>query len=208
MRRLIFLVLACTGAVAYGQGVLTEPQAPTQPPEPSLAMIDHEAPVDPLGTPPPRPATRKQLRELSEPSEPSGPSEPVASLAPPYQDSSETWVIDDQIDEEEVAAYQEARVFLDPGSVEQAQELVKSAEHQLETSEFRDAMQTINSAVVMLEGQLGRYDPMLIEPVTILGRALHGQGDYPDAIDAYERAVLVARINGGLPRISKAGKRR
>jgi tetratricopeptide (TPR) repeat protein len=97
-----------------------------------------------------------------------------------------------------VAAYDEARIFLDPGSVEQAQELVKTAALQVDTNEFRDAAKTINASVIMLEEHVGRYDQTLVEPLTILGRALHGQGNYPEAIDAYERAVHVTRINGGL----------
>jgi tetratricopeptide (TPR) repeat protein len=209
MRRLVILILACTGAMAHGQaaGVPAEPAEPSLAPEPSLAMVDDvaaAAATDPLGTPPPRPATRDQLLELSAPTAPSESPEqsevPEQPEAPEQvtQDDSETWVVDDQIASEEIAAYEDVGVFLDPGSVEQAQELIKSAGVQLETSEFRDAITTVNAGLVMLEEHLGRYDLVLVEPLTILGGALHGQGDYPTAIDAYERAVHITRVNNGL----------
>ena len=195
MRRLIFLVLAFAGATVHSQDTPVGAQ-----------------PIDPLGTPPPQRATRKQQvdalgsLQASQSSEPesSEPSEALAlldasdPLEPNAQDSDETWVMDDQIADEEVAAYDDVRIVLDPGSVEEAQELVKFAALQLETSEYRDAARTINTSVAMLEEHVGRYDPMLVEPLTILGQALHGQGEYPAAIDAYQRAVHVARINGGL----------
>lgn len=211
MRRLIFLVLALLGAAVHGQNTPVGAQPPAQPPEPSLSMADgvgnNAEPIDPLGTPPPRRATRQQQVEAlgpSEPLDPSGPSELselselLGPLGPGEQERDETWLVDDQFAEEEIAAYDDAQIILDPGSVEQAQELVKFAALQLESSEYRDAARTVNASVAMLEAHVGRYDPMLIEPLTILGRALHGQGDYPTAIDAYERAVHVTRINGGL----------
>jgi tetratricopeptide (TPR) repeat protein len=195
MRRLIFLVLAFVGATVHSQDTPVGAQ-----------------PIDPLGTPPPQRATTKQQvdalgssqssePEASEPGEALAlldPSDPLEPLGPSAQDRDETWVMDDQIAQEEVAAYDEVRIVLDPGSVEEAQELVKFAALQLESSEYGDAVRTVNASVVMLEEHLGRYDPKLIEPLTLLGQALHGEGDYPEAIDAYQRAVHVSRINGGL----------
>ena len=148
MRRLIFLVLAFAGATVHSQDTPVGAQ-----------------PIDPLGTPPPQRATRKQQvdalgsLQASQSSEPesSEPSEALAlldasdPLEPNAQDSDETWVMDDQIADEEVAAYDDVRIVLDPGSVEEAQELVKFAALQLETSEYRDAARTINTSVARLE---------------------------------------------------------
>ena len=71
-------------------------------------------------------------------------------------------------------------------------------ELQLTASEFADAATAAERLVEQIEDRSYRYDPELTRPLTLLGDARLGLGDAPGALDAYDRALHVARVNHGL----------
>lgn len=71
-------------------------------------------------------------------------------------------------------------------------------EVQLAASEFADAATAAERLVAEIEDRSYRYDPELTRPLTLLGDARLGLGDAPGALEAYDRALHVARVNHGL----------
>ena len=50
----------------------------------------------------------------------------------------------------------------------------------------------------LTEGQLGAYAPELVPELRNLAASLFADGQYPDAIDTYRRAIHLLRVNNGL----------
>ena len=71
-------------------------------------------------------------------------------------------------------------------------------EVQLTAGEFADAAVAAERLVEEVEDGANRYALALKRPLTLLGDALLGMGDGPGALEAYERALHVARVNLGL----------
>ncbi len=57
----------------------------------------------------------------------------------------------------------------------------------------------------LTENQVGAYSPELVPGLRELGAALFADGQYPDAIDAYRRAIHLLRVNEGLYTESQVG---
>ncbi|MCZ6617075.1 MAG: hypothetical protein O7E57_03000 [Gammaproteobacteria bacterium] len=68
---------------------------------------------------------------------------------------------------------------------------------QIEAQEFAPAIATLERRIRTIE-QSSRYDPGLVAPLTLLGDAQAGAGDYDGALDSYGRAVHINRVNDGL----------
>ncbi|MDA1075870.1 MAG: hypothetical protein O3A63_14065 [Proteobacteria bacterium] len=69
---------------------------------------------------------------------------------------------------------------------------------QIEATEYQEANRVLESMIVGIEDREHRYHPDLVRPLTLLGDALRGLGDAPGALDAYQRAIHVDRVNFGL----------
>ncbi len=71
-------------------------------------------------------------------------------------------------------------------------------ERQIETQEYEFAEQWLERYIREIEATNNRYDPALVRPITLLGDAQMAQGDYARALQNYERAVHLSRVNDGL----------
>jgi len=73
------------------------------------------------------------------------------------------------------------------------------AEAQISAKEFDAARRLLEQQVEALEAaSLHRYEPDLIRPLSLLGDAYMGEGEYDQALDRYQRAAHLARVNNGL----------
>jgi len=82
--------------------------------------------------------------------------------------------------------------------VDESRALVDLGVLQISTREFLEAERTLEQSVALIEDRSDRYDPDLVEPLTLLGDARRAQGEFEQALDTYERAVHVTRVNDGL----------
>lgn len=71
-------------------------------------------------------------------------------------------------------------------------------ETQLTGSEFAAAAAEAEQLIDVMQRATTRYDPALTRPLALLGDARLGLGDAPGALEAYDRALHIARINHGL----------
>ena len=71
-------------------------------------------------------------------------------------------------------------------------------EARLTGNEFAAAAEQASRLIDELEGATTRYDLSLARPLALLGDARLGLGDAPGALDAYDRALHIARVNNGL----------
>ena len=71
-------------------------------------------------------------------------------------------------------------------------------ETQLVGSEFAAAAAQAEQLIEAMQRATTRYDPALSRPLALLGDARLGLGDAPGALEAYDRALHIARINHGL----------
>ena len=77
-------------------------------------------------------------------------------------------------------------------------ETLEIAKDQIETGEYEAAIRVAEREIGRIETILGRYDIALVEPLVVLGDGLAGYGDYDNALNAYDRALHVTRVNAGL----------
>ncbi|MEZ5560782.1 MAG: hypothetical protein R3E86_19830 [Pseudomonadales bacterium] len=71
-------------------------------------------------------------------------------------------------------------------------------ESQIQVQEYGPAINWLESYIDEVERATHRYAPELVRPLTLLGDAYAGQGDYVTALENYERAVHLSRVNNGL----------
>ncbi|MCZ6643771.1 MAG: hypothetical protein O7F71_19525, partial [Gammaproteobacteria bacterium] len=69
---------------------------------------------------------------------------------------------------------------------------------QIDAQEFKPAIIILEQRIRSIETTTHRYDESLVVPLTLLGDAQAGDGDYDGALDSYGRAVHVNRVNDGL----------
>jgi tetratricopeptide (TPR) repeat protein len=72
------------------------------------------------------------------------------------------------------------------------------AEHEIQTGEYAIAEQQLKDTIAQIEHASTRYDRTLARPLTLLGDALAGQGNYAEALPMYEQARHIIRVNDGL----------
>ena len=82
--------------------------------------------------------------------------------------------------------------------VNETNETLEIAKDQIETGEYEAAIRLAEREIGRTEIILGRYDIALVEPLVVLGDGLAGYGDYDNALNAYDRALHVTRVNAGL----------
>ena len=83
------------------------------------------------------------------------------------------------------------------GSHDTAQTLENLAA-QLDVGEHAAVATGAERLIATIEGISGRYDPALVEPLTLLGDAQMGLDDPDAALTAYDRAKHIARIDDGV----------
>lgn len=71
-------------------------------------------------------------------------------------------------------------------------------EVQIDTSEFNAAASAAEQVVEDIEDRSHRHDIELARPLMLLGDARLGMADVVGALDAYDRSLLVTRVNKGL----------
>jgi tetratricopeptide (TPR) repeat protein len=71
-------------------------------------------------------------------------------------------------------------------------------ERQLEAEEFDEAASWLTRRLEEIEATSHRFNPDLVRPLTLLGDAEAGIGNYDQALEHYQRALHLSRINGGL----------
>ncbi len=77
-------------------------------------------------------------------------------------------------------------------------ETLEVAKDQIETGEYEEAIRLAEREIRRTETVRGRYDIALVEPLVVLGDGLAGYGDYDNALNAYDRALHIRRVNAGL----------
>ncbi len=81
---------------------------------------------------------------------------------------------------------------------EQTDDFMVRGTLQLEAREFGDAARTLAEGVAEMERALPRYDAALARPLTLLGDAQFGEGEFAAAEETYGRAIHITRVNEGL----------
>ena len=69
---------------------------------------------------------------------------------------------------------------------------------QIAAQEFDESIVWLNQQIELIERVSHRYDPELIEPLTLLGDAHAGKGEHEVALGQYQRATHLSRVNNGL----------
>ncbi|MEQ8483526.1 MAG: hypothetical protein RIB46_04110 [Pseudomonadales bacterium] len=73
-----------------------------------------------------------------------------------------------------------------------------TVERQIDTREYEAALPWLEAHIESIEAGSHRFDDRLVRPLTLLGDALSGLGRYDEALDHYQRAVHLTRVNQGL----------
>ena len=73
----------------------------------------------------------------------------------------------------------------------------------IETNELEDAIALATRMIAGIESNASRYDVALIRPLTLLGDGYSNSGDHIGALDAYDRARHISRLNHGLHNIKQ-----
>jgi TonB family protein len=71
-------------------------------------------------------------------------------------------------------------------------------EQQIDTAEYQPAERWLHDHIQGIESDSHRFDDRLVRPLTLLGDALTGQGRHDEALEHYQRAVHLTRVNRGL----------
>lgn len=71
-------------------------------------------------------------------------------------------------------------------------------ERQIEAEEFAPAISELEQQIDRLEANSHRFDQRLVRPLTLLGDAQAGLGQYAEALGNYQRALHLSRVNLGL----------
>ena len=75
---------------------------------------------------------------------------------------------------------------------------LQEIEAQIQAQEYDYPILWLEQQIEAVERASHRYNPELVRPLTLLGDALAGNGDYSGALDNYGRAVHLSRVNDGL----------
>ncbi len=68
----------------------------------------------------------------------------------------------------------------------------------LASNEIGEAIELASNFIDQLEEEGSRFDPILVEPLLLLGDGLRKNGEYVEALDTYDRARHVSRLAHGL----------
>ena len=73
----------------------------------------------------------------------------------------------------------------------------------IDSNEVDQAIRLATEAIDDIEGTSSRYDSELVKPLTLLGDGYSKSGDHLSALDAYDRARHITRLNNGLHHIAQ-----
>lgn len=82
-------------------------------------------------------------------------------------------------------------------------EQIDAIRSQLEASEGGDAVRLARQLVENIESNGSRFDEALVVPLTLLGDGQRMLGQYVEALETYDRARNVSRLNNGLHSLSQ-----
>ena len=71
-------------------------------------------------------------------------------------------------------------------------------EQQIDLGELREAQSELEVTIAELQQTGDRYDNELVEPLRLLGRVFHENGDYPRAAETLALATQISRVANGL----------
>ncbi len=71
-------------------------------------------------------------------------------------------------------------------------------EQQIDLGELREAQTELETTIAELQRTGDRYDGALVEPLRLLGRVFHEDGDYPRAAETLALATQISRVSNGL----------
>jgi tetratricopeptide (TPR) repeat protein len=71
-------------------------------------------------------------------------------------------------------------------------------EAQIRAREFDPAVDSLEEHIATVEAASHRFERDLIRPLTLLGDAYTGKGEFTTALEHYQRAVHLSRVNDGL----------
>lgn len=71
-------------------------------------------------------------------------------------------------------------------------------EQQIDLGELREAQRELETTIAALQRTGDRYDGALVEPLRLLGRVFHEDGDYPRAAETLALATQISRVANGL----------
>ena len=89
------------------------------------------------------------------------------------------------------------QVTLDEALGDEADPLV-TIEQQIRAQEYQPAIHDLEQRIEFIEDDSHRYDRRLIRPLTLLGDAEAGLGQFDAALGHYQRALHLSRVNDGL----------
>ena len=85
-----------------------------------------------------------------------------------------------------------------PSNDLETQDLYQFLEAQISQSEIREASDALEQLILDIEDSQGRYAPELIQPLSLLGKAQMATQDYMQAVETFDRAIHLKRVNSGL----------
>jgi tetratricopeptide (TPR) repeat protein len=71
-------------------------------------------------------------------------------------------------------------------------------ERQIAAQEYDYAIDWLEQRIDQVQNESHRFDPRLVRPLTLLGDAHAGRGEYGRALELYQRALHLNRVNAGL----------
>jgi tetratricopeptide (TPR) repeat protein len=75
---------------------------------------------------------------------------------------------------------------------------LKQIEQQIQTKEYDAAVRWLEDHVEEVESTSHRFENGLVRPLTLLGDAYVGKGEFVTALEHYQRAIHLSRVNDGL----------
>jgi len=89
-------------------------------------------------------------------------------------------------------------VGYDANSFESSTSDYQHIEQQIDLGELREARTELETTIGALQRTGDRYDGALVEPLRLLGRVFHEEGDYPRAAETLALATQISRVANGL----------
>lgn len=83
-------------------------------------------------------------------------------------------------------------------SLQEEDPAISAVRAQIAAQEYDESIRWLDQHIDLLERVRHRYHPELVEPLTLRGDAYAGKGEYDKALDQYQRATHLSRVNDGL----------
>ena len=115
----------------------------------------------------------------------------ILSIVLPVAAFAQTEGVSKQEDIDEIASY------------EPSEDVLADLESRLQAEEYQVAIDTAKEFIDDIENNLSFYEQSLVKPLLIVGDGLRKLGNYVEALDAYDRAKHITRLNNGLVSIEQ-----